>query len=94
MQIQNQQFVILSELFEGFEEIRSWWHDMDHTDFTWGDCSRSMIRKEDFLSEITESELEIARSDGYLANTTPEQISAFFARVESLGTEVMIDLEN
>lgn len=94
MHIQTQQFVTLSELFEGFEEIGSWWRDMDHKNFSWGDCSRSMIRKEDFLGEITETELEIAREDGYMENTTTEQFAAFLARVESMGTSVMIDLEN
>ena len=90
MKIQNQKFITKTDLFEGFDEIEAWWNEEDHSDFTWGDCCRSMVSAHDILGTLP-LWVDVAE---HCPNTTEEDWGRFMNQLVTIPHDVMIDLEN
>jgi hypothetical protein len=90
MKIQTQKFITKTDLFEGFDEIETWWNEKPHDDFTWGDCNRSMISPNNVLSP----NIQWQDIEEYCTNTTEADWDRFLERLAGIPDDVMIDLEN
>ena len=80
MKVQSQAYVTLGEIFDGLSDMWAEWSCLAHTDFTFGDCNRSMISKERFIDSLPEWE--------------ESRLDVLMNRLNEIPEGVMIDLEN
>lgn len=91
MNIQIQQFVTLSDLFDNCPTVAEAFNEADHSNFTWGDCNRSMISLRIFDDWFT----NISTEDSYTYDTiNPDELDIVAEHLDSLPGDIMIDLEN
>ena len=93
MNIRNQPFVFVSDLFEGLPALQEAWDEADHGsfDFSFGDCTRSMITQRKFTNAVNDSGEWLDEEDE--VSEYNKELKVLQSRLANLPDDVLIDVE-